>query len=204
MKALTRILPVILVLTLSASGLATVIEQDTGFGSYLLEATATPLGGDSWRFDYAITNLQSPHTVYGSLDGFFIQIPQSATNIVPTVPPPPPGGSGYWTFGITDPAGWVGYVDLYTPWLPGYDWYVWWGQSPAATYGPGLTAYFSLEIDNVFVGQSPAILVNYISGVATTYTDPYAILAPAEVPEPLTLSLLAMGALSLIVGRKHK
>jgi len=46
-------------------------------------------------------------------------------------------------------------------------------------------------------------MANYISGVATTYTAPYAILGPTTIPEPLTVALLAVGGLLLLPRRRR-
>lgn len=69
--------------------------------------------------------------------------------------------------------------------------------------GAGLTAHFSVQVDDVGVGQTQAVMANYISGVATTYTAPYAILGPTTIPEPLTVALLAVGGLLLLPRRRR-
>ena len=180
--------------------LGTVVTLDTDFGGFYLHATATPLGENSWLFEYDVTNTQSVHVIYGFFDGFFIQVPSVATPTNVTVPEPYGGQPGYWTFGETAPAGWpgAGLVDMM---VPDYDLYVWWGQTPGSTYPPGATAHCSFEVDNVSVGQTPAVLANYISGVATTYTFPYDILAPVFIPEPVTLSLLVTGGVVMLKRR---
>lgn len=185
MMKLTSI-SLILLVGFCASGAAGAMVQDTDFGIFSASVTATSLGPGSWLFEFDVTNTQSPQVLHGNLDGFFIQLPQSGTIANSTVP------GADWTFGITAASGWPN-AGIEAVSLPEYEWRVWWGQTPQSTFGAGLTAHFTLEMDNVNVGQTQVVLVNYVSG-NYQYTDPLFILAPVEIPEPATLSLLAIGA----------
>ncbi len=168
-------------------------------GHYDVAVTVTNLGGNSWNFDYAVSNL-ADGTGYQGLDGFYIQVPTTASlsNIVD--PNPSAGSPGYWGHALTtgDPDWGSGAVLK-----SGYQWLQWWGFEAQSVYPTGTTAspHFSFDASGVSVGSNPAAIVTYWSGGSYTGYDDELV---GPVPLPGTLALLGPGLLGLAVfGRRR-
>ena len=69
-------------------------------GEYTIEVIATQTGVDSWNFTYNVTNInqQAPTYPYTGLDGFWVQVPETAT-VSNVVNPSAYWGWGYWGSG---------------------------------------------------------------------------------------------------------
>ncbi len=152
-------------------------------GEYSVEASAANISGNSWRFTYKITNInQGVSSSYG-LDGFAIQIPNSATVTSYTVPAPYWGAPGYWSAREAADSGEL--LELGdAPSDPGYHWMLWSGFHQPSVYPIGSTATFSVTLDNVSVGTNEAGLVTFWA----TYKPPiyYITLSGANYTPYLT------------------
>ena len=124
---------------------------------YLVSSTVTPLGGNQYLFEYAVTNLDQGSGPYVGLDGFYLQVPLTAAILNITDPPTySPGGSWGHAFTSADPnSGATATLQL------GYQWLYWWGNWPQSVYPQGTTANFSVKLDNVSSGYNDAAVVTY-------------------------------------------
>ena len=166
---------------------------------YLVTPTITPSGVNHYLFEYAVTNLDQGAGAPQGLDGFYIQVPLTATLI-----------------GITDPAtyssggSWDHQFLASTPDLsganatlqPGYQWLAWWGNWPASVYPIGTTATFSVELANVSVGSNDGVTVTYWGAYSYTgYEGP--LQGPVTAtPLPSSFILMATAMVALPWGRR--
>jgi hypothetical protein len=95
-------------------------------------------GGGSvghYLFQYEVTNLDQGSGWPQGFDGFYIQVPLSATILNITNPPPYLSGgypAGYWNhyFGQNPDPNWGATATL----QPGYQWLNWWGLNERSVY----------------------------------------------------------------------
>jgi len=110
------------------------VQAEPLSGEYQISVSTIQLGPYSWRFEYQITNInqEAPEDNYTGLDGFMIEIPETAVISNVTVPDsyhdPVNGDVGYWNYG--------GDEDTIL-------WY--WGQQTPSVYPMDSTATFSLK-----------------------------------------------------------
>ncbi len=186
-------------------------------GQYIIDASATSLGPNSYLFEYNITNIDqeiSGASYYTGLDGFSIQVPQSALISNITVPYSYNGSIGYWDglVGGTEP---TIFNSPEASLLPGNMWLSWGGYHTESVYPIGTTAYFSFQADNVNLGTASGVPVTFWN-IAVPNT-PYVtasnganytaysidIIAPTAVPVPATIWLLVSGLIGLFGIRKR-
>lgn len=111
---------------------------------YTVGATVTPVGGNSYKYFYDVANLGQGGGAPHGLDGFFSQVPHSAT-----------------LSDLTDPVSWSprgwwepGFAKSLDPMLhttatrhSGYQWLYRWGQRKESIYPVGTPAQFSFLVD---------------------------------------------------------
>jgi len=187
----------------SANGALTLANE------YEVTASAVNVASNTWQFTYHVTNVNQgvPGYPFG-LDGFAIQVPDSAAVEGWTVPPSYAGSSGYWD--VYPPAATI--MEGIEP-DPGYQWMLWWGFHTPSVYPPGTTATFTVTLSNVSVGSNDAGLVTYWGGHIpqveyytssgdnyTTYLTelPSPVSAVTAIPEPSALVLVATGLAGLL------
>lgn len=209
MKA-TRLAAAIAVLFTSAG----VAHANPLAGQYTVASSATHIAGDTWRFDYTVTNVDQYNGGRTGWDGFLILVPDSAVLVSHTVPASYYGFPGYWSMG--EGADYSAFATLGVSPPAGYHWMTWWGNDPASVYPAGKGASFSVTLDNVKPAENtggPATywafsyptFVSYDQnayGQYTFYTT--ALTSPAPVPEPETYALMlaVLGVLGAIRRRK--
>ncbi len=184
----------------AAAGATTALSNE-----YVVGASATNVGGNTWQFDYTVYNNNQGVGGQTGFDGFTIFVPTSATFVSATTPPPLNGAPGFWSQGFSaglDLLG-DGSQNLAAP--SGYAAYTWWGQYTESVYTPGSTAAFSITLGNVSAGSNTVGLSTYYGygqptaqfasnqwGNYSTYTGSFA--SPlAAVPEPETYAMLLAG-----------
>jgi hypothetical protein len=135
-------------------------------GHYSIKTTITQKGVGHYLFQYEVTNLDQGSGWPQGFDGFFIQVPLSATILNITNPPPYLSGgypAGYWNNYLgyhlegDPPPEWPFGATLQS----GYQWLWWWGLNEPSVYPVGTTAIFSVELDNVLVGYNDGVVVTY-------------------------------------------
>lgn len=186
-------------------------------GEYLINVSTTQLDFDSYIFQYEVTNInQQVGSSFTGLDGFMVQIPNSAiiTNI--TNPVSYRGSPGYWF--NPDWSDTTFYNATEAPLLAGNNWLRWWGADPVSVYPIGSTAAFSFQADGVAIGISSAVQVTYW-GNQTPLADYFTIptgnytafstslispVAVAPVPEPSTMFLLGSVLIGIVILEKRK
>jgi hypothetical protein len=180
------------------------VLADSWSGHYEVDVTVSTLGVNSYNFAYAVTNLDQGTGAPVGLDGFYVQVPLTATITNYTDPTGYTGGS--WPHYL--PGGNPGSGSSATL-QPGYQWLEWWGLDPASVYPIGTTATFSFDAGNVVLGQHQGAAVTYWNGpygYNQTYYTGYEdlIQGPAAIPLPGTLALLGPGLVGLAVfGRRR-
>ena len=156
-------------------------------GQYNVVTKTTSLGGDSWEFEYTITNLTETGEDYTGLpyigidrtglDGFFLDVPDDAVIHDVVVPLPYENIDGAnWSF---SQGGWIGI----------------WGNGPGSIYPLGQPLVFKFQADNVAVGTVDATLTTFFYDQALRYPSEYNLIfqsyytqitGPVPVPvEPL-------------------
>jgi hypothetical protein len=145
-------------------------------GEYTISTSATQLGPESFSFVYSITNNNQGSGWPVGLDGFYLDVPVSASISNVVCPAPYAGPPGYWL------------SDEGTSTTPGCKKLSWGGQHPHSVYPIGTTAQFSFQADGVAVGSTAANVLTYkydggggnwhYSLFLTTLTGPVAILEP--------------------------
>lgn len=134
-------------------------------GEYEVAASATNLGANTWQFSYQVTNVTQGVSGYPyGLDGFAIQVPDSAVVVGWIVPDPyVTGANGYWS---ADPDGGSGPAFTLGGAVadPGYHWMLWWGYHPPSVYPAGTTAAFDVTLSNVSAGSNDGEFVTYWGG----------------------------------------
>ncbi len=164
-------------------------------GEYTINVTTAQIDSDSYVFTYNVTNV-SQSGYYTGLDGFFIQVPETAI-ISNMTAPAPYFGWGYWIQGINN--GWWplqnGYMELF-----------WWGIDPGSVYPQSTTAIFSFQADNVSIGIIPSITATFWGGYGNYSFYSSSLVGPgsySSVPEPSTIFLLCSGLIGLAVMRRR-
>ncbi len=144
---------------LAASIVTCLFSVSVARGQYRVTSSTVNIGPATWQFTYQVTNIDqgmSGHP-YG-LDGFAIQIPDSATVTGWTVPDPYVSGSiGSWV--VTEREGGADWFGAAAD--PGYHWMSWWGIETLSVYPPGSTATLSVTLSDVSVGSNDGVLVTY-------------------------------------------
>jgi hypothetical protein len=100
--------------------------------------------------------------------------------------------------------------------LPGYEWFNMHAVEVDAPYPVNTTVTFNFRVDNVALGLTPGNLYTYWDDSAPA-NYPYwmwnqayysgfstSITGPVSLPEPSTIALLAIGAISLIAWRRRR
>jgi hypothetical protein len=132
-------------------------------GEYIINATTTDLGANSWQFIYHITNVNQGFVPQSGLDGFIIQVPLTATisNII--VPSGYTGGIWGWNTYTSPPNSDVFYAleESLSPLLPGYQRLRFWGRGIESVYPQLTTTEFSFQASNVMVGAIPGETVTF-------------------------------------------
>lgn len=164
MKKIRDVFAAYMVITSLCFGVAQAMPL-TLTGEYEVAASATNLGGNTWQFSYQVTNINQGVSGYPyGLDGFAIQVPNSAGVVSWIVPDPYVAGSnGYWSAnpdGGSGPAFTLGGAVA----DPGCHWMLWWGNHPASVYPAGTTAAFEVTLSNVSVGSNDGGVVTYWGG----------------------------------------
>jgi hypothetical protein len=196
MRRNVKSLIVILALSCLLLGFSHGASATSWDGHYSVAVTVTNLAPDSWHFNYEVSNL-ADGSGYQGLDGFYIQVPTTASlsNIVN--PDPYWSSSGYWYNELitSDPPGGSGAIPK-----SGYQWLRWWGVNLPSVYPAGTTAtpHFSFDASGVSVGMNPAAIITFwSSGTHSGYSNE--LQGPTYVPLPGTLALLGPGLLGLAV-----
>ncbi|MEZ0231989.1 MAG: PEP-CTERM sorting domain-containing protein [Methylophilaceae bacterium] len=178
-------------------------------GEYTVTSSASDLGGNTWQFDYTITNVNqgTAGSTYG-FDGFAIFIPETAIVVSTTSPAPYAGSPGYWGFTVsptTDPA------------FSGYSVGQWWGYNVESVYPTSSVVNFSITLNNVASGSNAAGLASYWGfssepsanffnsyGNYTLYVTTIENSPIAAVPEPesYAMLLLGVGFIGLLARRR--
>jgi hypothetical protein len=180
---------------------------------YEVTSSAVNVGPGTWRFTYQITNVnQGAPGGRRGLDGFAIQIPDSAGVVGWTVPASYASG-GYWTV-IPECTLWP--FDILDQADPDCYWMLWWGNQEASVYPPGSTATLSVTLSNVslisnegglftYWGRYVPSVPYYTLPVGTNYTSYWTeLVSPGpgtpsiSIPEPSALVLLGTGIAGLL------
>ena len=165
-------------------------------GQYTITTQATELASNEWQFTYKVHNNSDSVGSGTGLDGFQVALPPDAVMSNIEVPPSyQPGGGWYSMFG------------------PSYGHLVYWGGGTQSTYPLGTDAVFSFIADNVTVGTETAFITSFWGTGAPLSGDTYftggdgvdkysayetLVTGPVEVPEPVTMGLLAAGMAALV------
>ncbi len=196
-----------------ASGLAAIPLTD----EYSIAVATTQLDTYSYLFEYAVTN-NNQEVIGGSswtgLDGFFIQIPDSAAISNITIPPAYRNSFGYWTYEISteDPI----FNAPEAPLLEHHVWLKWWGHWTPSLYPIGTTATFSFQADNVLLGTASSVQVThwnwetplspYVTYPPHGYYSAFSteLVAPVAIPEPAGMLLLGSAVAGTVALRRRK
>jgi hypothetical protein len=193
---------VILALLLLALTCPSGVLADSWSGHYDVGVTVSPLGGNSYNFAYAVTNLDQGVAPHEGLDGFYVQVPLTATISNITDPPIYGTGSAWWGHSLEFNKPSVG--GDHAVLQPGYQWLAWWGYNEPSLYPSGTKVSFSFDASNVAVGQHQGITVSYFLPYPTYIGYEDVIQGPATVPLPSALALLGSGLLGLgVFGRRR-
>lgn len=187
-------------------------------GQYTLSATATHVSGNTYTFDYDVTNNTQYAGGQTGFDGFTIMVPDSAVYVSSSAPAPFWGAPGFWSQGTGSTLNLYGDNSQNLSAPSGYHVYTWWGNDPSSVYPAGQTAHFSLTLDNVAAGSNTIGMTTYFAfatpsgqsyasnqwGNYTTFVAEGAS-PTAAVPEPETYAML-IGGLGLLgfMARRRK
>jgi hypothetical protein len=191
-----------LALTSAAAG-----ATETLTNQYTVSGVATHVSGNTYTFDYDVTNNNQYIGGNTGFDGFTIMVPDTAVYVSSTAPAPFYGAPGYWSQGTSNMLNLLGDGSQNITAPTGYHVYTWWGQDPSSVYPAGQTAHFSITLDNVSAGSNTVGASTYFAfgtpggnqsyasnqwGNYTTFTADRA--SPmAAVPEPETYAMLIAG-----------
>lgn len=182
-------------------------------GQYTVASSATHVAGDTWRFDYTVTNVNQYNGGQTGWDGFLILVPDSATLVSHTVPASYGGGPGYWS--MSQFADYSAYTTLGVTPPSGFHWMTWWGNHPASVYPAGSGASFSVTLDHVKPAANTGAPATYwaFTSPATSYDQnaygrytfyTTTLTSPAPVPEPETYALMLAGLGLVGFAARHR
>ncbi|HVN96130.1 MAG TPA: hypothetical protein VMT62_06855 [Syntrophorhabdaceae bacterium] len=184
------------------------IYQYPSTTGYSVTVTVTQLGGNSYSFDYAVTNMNQGTTDSDGypqgLSDFYLQVPDGAT--LSNIADPQSyyasigkGNGSYWTHGtgyskppVTNASANAGYSFL-----------GWYAQYDGSPYPTGTTVHFTFDASGVTLGVN--------SDYLTTYWGPYTystelsddMVGPAATPIPPSCLLFAPALGGLVALRRR-
>lgn len=161
---------------------------------------------NSYIYTYRVTNIGpvQPPEIHKGLCGYFLAVP-TTTRIVGFTCPPPGMGYGHWD-NLNPDNNW----NVLDAAPPNYRWFGYWGTDWGSIYPPGTTAVFTLETEkNTIPGSTPGWEVTFWGEWASQNNNNFysgtriATLGPTlPVPEPATISALALGLLAIVRKRR--
>ena len=188
-------------------------------GEYTINVTTTQIAVDSWQFVYDITNVNQSIGGTTGFDGFYIQVPLTATISNVSVPAPYSVGWGdtRWNWGLATVLTNMP-VAPEAPLLSGNQWLWFWGNTYPSVYPLGTTAEIVFQASGVTSGLTPGVVVTYwqdgpappqYGAEQVPPTNYYysafstSLIGPVAIPEPSAFVLLTIGAVALLLFRRR-